>query len=62
MVAEVIINSVAKSLNRIFDYKVPTELVDTIKVGSRVLLPFGFSKQLEEGFVVNIKETSRVYE
>lgn len=58
MVAEVIINSVAKSLNRIFDYNIPEEQNNSIKVGSRVVVPFGFSKKPEEGFVIGIKETS----
>ena len=58
MVAEVIINSTVKKLNRIFDYEVPTELVGTIKLGSRVLVPFGNAKSLEEGFVVGFKDTS----
>lgn len=58
MVVEVVINSIVKSLNKTFDYCVPAELIDSISVGSRVLLPFGFSKQPEEGFVVAIKETS----
>lgn len=58
MVVEVIINSTVKNLNRMFDYNVPTELVGTIKVGDRVLVPFGYAKKLEEGFVVGIKEKS----
>lgn len=58
MVAEVIINSTVKKLNKTFDYQVPTELVGTIKLGSRVLLPFGNVKNLEEGFVVGFKESS----
>ena len=58
MVAEVIINSTVKNLNKTFDYHVPTELVGTIKVGDRVLLPFGNGSNLEEGFVVGFKESS----
>ena len=60
MIAEVIIQSNVKSLNRIFDYKIPTEFEnDAIKlVGARVLVPFGRMKQLEEGFIVNIKENT----
>lgn len=58
MVAEVIINSIAKDLNRIFDYHIPTELEDKIQVGSRVLVPFGNMKKLEDGFVIGIKEQS----
>ena len=32
MVAEVIINSIVKNLNRIFDYNIPKELEDDVKV------------------------------
>ena len=58
MVAEVIINSTVKNLNKTFDYNVPAELAGTIKLGDRVLLPFGNAKTLEEGFVVGLKDTS----
>ena len=58
MVAEVIINSTVKNLNRTFDYNVPAEFAGTIKLGDRVLLPFGNVKTLEEGFVVGFKEAS----
>lgn len=58
MVVEVIINSAVKNLNKTFDYHVPAELVGTIKLGDRVLLPFGNGRNLEEGFVVGFKETS----
>lgn len=57
MVAEIIINSIAKVLNRSFDYIIPEELEPEIKIGSRVFVPFGRQKK-EEGFVINIKETS----
>lgn len=59
MVAEVIINSTVKNLNRTFDYGVPAELANTLKIGDRVLLPFGNSKTLEEGFVIGFKESSK---
>ena len=52
MVAEVIINSTAKKLNRVFDYNIPKELEDLIVVGSKVLVPFGNMKKLEEAYVV----------
>ena len=57
MVAEVIINSIAKELNRSFDYIIPENLISEIRIGSRVFVPFGRQKK-EEGFVINIKETS----
>ena len=34
MVAEIIINSIVKTLNRVFDYNIPEELADKIKIGS----------------------------
>lgn len=58
MIAEVIINSTVKNLNKTFDYHVPEKLTGTIKLGNRVLLPFGKQKSLEEGFVVALKENS----
>ena len=58
MVAEVIINRSAKKLNRTFDYNIPNEMQDFIIIGSKVLVPFGNSKKLEEAYVVGIKEKS----
>ena len=58
MIAEVIINTTAKQLNKTFDYTIPQELKDELKIGSRILVPFGNKKALEEGFVINIKEKS----
>ena len=57
MVAEVIINSIAKELNKSFDYIIPEQLEAQIKIGSRVFVPFGRQKN-EEGYVINIKEAS----
>lgn len=58
MIVEVIISSNAKDLNRIFDYNVPEKFSSKVKVGSRVLVPFGTMKRSQEGFVIGIKETS----
>lgn len=58
MIAEIIISSNAKKLNRKYDYKIPENLEDIIQIGSRVLVPFGNFKELEEGYVINIKKTS----
>ena len=56
MIAEVIIDSRAKKLNRKFDYKVPKNLEDIIDVGSRVNVPFANFKALEQGYVIRIKD------
>ena len=60
MIAEVIIQSNVKNLNRIFDYKVPGEYDEIAMqlVGARVTVPFGRMKRLEEGFIVNVKPTT----
>lgn len=57
MIAEVIINTIAKELNKTYDYIVPDSILKDIQIGSRVFVPFGKTKQ-EEGFVINLKENS----
>ena len=59
MVVEVIINSSAKKLNRTFDYNIPKEYQDIVSVGTKVLVPFGKMKSLEEAHVIKIKEKSQ---
>ena len=56
MVAEIIIDSKVKTLNRIFDYEIPSDL--EVNIGSRVFVPFGNKKVPEEGIVIGIKEKS----
>lgn len=57
MVAEVIINSIAKELNKCFDYIIPEALAQDVKIGARVFVPFGKTK-VEEGYVIGIKDNS----
>lgn len=58
MIAEVIINSISKNLNKKFDYIIPEKIKNEILIGSRVLVPFG-TKKNKEGIVVNIKNKSK---
>ena len=58
MVAEIIINRLAKDLNRIFDYLVPENMGNTIKIGARVFVPFGPKNTQIEGFVIGFKKSS----
>ena len=39
MVAEIIINTSVKTLNKIFDYEIPKDM--KVEIGSRVFVPFG---------------------
>lgn len=57
MVAEIIVNSTAKQLNKTFDYIIPKTMESQVKIGTRVFVPFGRIKK-QEGFIINIKETS----
>lgn len=54
MIAAVLIEYSVKSLDKTFDYIVPSELKDKIRVGHKVLVPFG--KQIVEGFVMELKQ------
>ena len=56
MIAQIIINSSVKTLNRTFDYIIPNDL--EVKIGDRVFVPFGKKKSLDEGIIVDITETS----
>ena len=53
MYAEVVVDVSADSLDKIFDYRCPD---DNVKVGHRVLVPFG--KRNLEGYVLKLKDTT----
>ena len=52
MYANVIIEITAKSVDKMFTYKIPEKYQSIIKVGSRVIVPFG--TKILEGFVLGI--------
>ncbi len=52
MFADVLVELKAKRIDKTFTYLIPSNLKDKVKVGIRVLVPFG--KQTLEGFVLNI--------
>ncbi len=52
MLASVIIEYSVKSLNKVFDYIIPPKFSNIIRVGNKVIVPFGSSKV--EGFVLKI--------
>lgn len=54
MIASVLIEYSVKSLDKNFDYLVPDSLVNEIKVGQKVLVPFGVKEV--EGFVMGFKK------
>ena len=54
MYAEIIINSDALEVDRLFTYKVPKELLYKINAGHRVKVPFGMGNKNIEGFVYTL--------
>ena len=54
MVVGVLVELSNKNIDRIFEYHVPDEFTSEMKVGIRVLVPFG--KMELEGFVLEIKK------
>ncbi len=59
MIARIIVDNRAKSVDRPFDYRIPDELEGKIGVGSRVIVPFSKANTELEGFCVGLRETSQ---
>ena len=56
MVVGVLVEVASSSVDKIFDYFVPSSMESSIRVGVRVLVPFG--RRTIEGFVLEIKSSS----
>ena len=54
MIVQVLVELSSRSIDKTFDYLVPSLLEEKIKVGIRVLVPFGAQKL--EGFVLAVKQ------
>lgn len=54
MICSVIVDVLAKQVNRSFDYSIPSHLEGIVKVGYRVKVLFG--KRLVMGFVIEVKD------
>ena len=52
--ADIIIDISTKHVDRVFQYRIPEHLMETIQVGSRVLVPFGKGNKERTGYVVSI--------
>lgn len=58
MVVDVLVEVNLNKKNKTYSYSVPTSLKNDVKLGKRVLVPFG--KQTLEGFVLDIKNESNI--
>ncbi len=62
MYADVIIDISAVSLDRTFQYRIPYEMMDSIGVGSMVMVHFGKAKALKRGYVVSLSSVPAIDE
>jgi len=53
-VVKIIIGITTNALNKLFTYLLPTDLVDSVDIGSVVLVPFGKGNTLKRGYVIEI--------
>ncbi len=60
MVAEVLVELKAKQVDQTFTYNVPNQLKKDVKIGKRVLVPFGKLKL--EGFILEINGKTKKYD
>jgi primosomal protein N' (replication factor Y) len=52
-IAEVIVNNPSRNVDRIFHYLIPQEKLTKVKIGMRVLVPFGNGNKKTEAFIIN---------
>lgn len=57
MIATVILDITTKQLNQLFDYNIPNELSNKVKIGMRVVVPFNNQNRL--AYVVGLKDISK---
>ncbi|MDD3705591.1 MAG: primosomal protein N' [Clostridiaceae bacterium] len=55
--AEVIVANKCKETDRIYSYLIPEKMKSLIRVGSRILVPFGMGNKQIEGYVVGLKDS-----
>lgn len=58
MYADVIVDIVHSNVDKVFQYNISES--DDLKIGSRVLVPFGAGNRQTEGFVVGFSETAEI--
>ncbi|MBR4767556.1 MAG: primosomal protein N', partial [Lachnospiraceae bacterium] len=56
MFAGVVIDINHKAVDRVFTYRIPESLLDSVAVGKPVRVPFGSGNRLRKGYVVSVSE------
>jgi len=57
VIAKVVIDIDHYKLNKTYDYKIPASLIEDLKVGMRIFVPF--QKKVRSGIVINIDNFSK---
>ncbi|MGO3147627.1 MAG: hypothetical protein ACTIJ6_08105 [Leucobacter sp.] len=57
-VAQVLLDSALPQLDHLFDYAIPVELSETLRVGQRVKVPFRSQQRKSFGYVIGFSESS----
>lgn len=55
--ASIIIDISHENVDRVFQYRIPEEILPEIRIGTQVLVPFGAGNRTRKGYVVDITET-----
>lgn len=56
MYAKVIVDITHEKLDKVFEYRIPSELEGVLKVGTEVVVPFGMGNRRTNGYVVDISD------
>ncbi len=58
--AEIVVDNKSKNTDLIYTYSIPDKLINIVKVGIRVLVPFGNGDRLLEGIIVRLNHKTDV--
>ena len=58
-IVKVAVESLTYSADKLYDYKVPEELIGKISIGTRVLVPFGFGNKKRQAIVLGLDDVSQ---
>lgn len=59
MYAQVIVDVPTMQTNRPYTYRIPTPILEILRRGMRVVVPFGKGNRFVQGFVVDITEDAQ---
>ena len=57
-IAEVVISNATRQFDRIYHYRIPEKYFGRVSTGVRVIVPFGKSNQLREGYIIALTDES----